>query len=158
VKQQLAAGRLLFDWLVIGQVMPTNPAASVRGPKYVVKTGKTPVLEGAEWRRQPSIRRRRHGCATIWGRQGTQPTSRGCCSGRCTTTASRAIDAITETDELALFRERAQRAQDLALVAEIAELARQEGGIATLGDPFLYPLPQRLAPLRHIPPCRSTKS
>jgi integrase len=36
---------------VIGQVMPTNPAAAVRGPKHVVKTGKTPVLEGAEWRK-----------------------------------------------------------------------------------------------------------
>ena len=51
VKQQLAAVRMLFDWLVTGQVMPANPAAAVRGPKYVVKTGKTPVLEGAEWRR-----------------------------------------------------------------------------------------------------------
>jgi len=51
VKQQLAAIRMLFDWLVIGQVMPTNPAAAVRGPNHVVKTGKTPVLEGAEWRR-----------------------------------------------------------------------------------------------------------
>jgi site-specific recombinase XerD len=51
VKQQLAAIRSLFDWLVVGQMMPSNPAASVRGPKYVVKTGKTPVLEGDEWRR-----------------------------------------------------------------------------------------------------------
>src|SRR5580704_3527762 len=51
VKQQLAAIRMLFDWLVIGQVVPTNPAAAVRGPKHVVKTGKTPVLDGAEWRR-----------------------------------------------------------------------------------------------------------
>jgi site-specific recombinase XerD len=51
VKQQLAAIRMLFDWLVIGQMMPSNPAASVRGPKYVVKTGKTPVLESGEWRR-----------------------------------------------------------------------------------------------------------
>jgi site-specific recombinase XerD len=50
VKQQLAAVRMLFDWLVIGQVVPMNPAAAVRGPKYVVKTGKTPVLEGDEWR------------------------------------------------------------------------------------------------------------
>ena len=49
VKQQLAAVRMLFDWLVTGQVVPMNPAAAVRGPKYVVKTGKTPVLEGAEW-------------------------------------------------------------------------------------------------------------
>ena len=51
VKQQLAAIRMLCDWLVTGQVMPSNPASSVRGPKHVVKTGKTPVLEGAEWRR-----------------------------------------------------------------------------------------------------------
>lgn len=51
VKQQLAAVRMLFDWLVVGQVMPTNPAAVVRGPKHVVNTGKTPVLEGDEWRR-----------------------------------------------------------------------------------------------------------
>jgi site-specific recombinase XerD len=51
VKQQLAAVRMLFDWLVTGQVVPTNPAAAVRGPKYVVTTGKTPVLDGAEWRK-----------------------------------------------------------------------------------------------------------
>src|SRR5271156_14774 len=51
VKQQLAAIRMLFDWLVIGQVVPTNPAAAVRGPKHVVKTGKTPVLEGSQWRK-----------------------------------------------------------------------------------------------------------
>jgi site-specific recombinase XerD len=51
VKQQLAAVRMLFDWLITGQVLPTNPAAAVRGPKHVVKTGATPVLEGAEWRK-----------------------------------------------------------------------------------------------------------
>ena len=33
VKQQLAAVRMLFDWLVTGQVVPTNPAAAVRGPE-----------------------------------------------------------------------------------------------------------------------------
>ena len=51
VKQQLAAVRMLFDWLITGQVMPSNPASAVRGPKHVVKTGKTPVLEGGEWRK-----------------------------------------------------------------------------------------------------------
>jgi site-specific recombinase XerD len=51
VKQQLAAVRMLFDWLVTGQVVPMNPAAAVRGPKHVVKTGKTPVLDGGEWRK-----------------------------------------------------------------------------------------------------------
>jgi len=50
VKQQLAAIRMLFDWLVIGQVTSTNPASAVRGPKHVVKTGQTPVLEPTEWR------------------------------------------------------------------------------------------------------------
>lgn len=44
VKQHLAAVRMLFDWLVTGQVLRTNPAHSVRGPKHVVKRGKTPVL------------------------------------------------------------------------------------------------------------------
>ena len=51
VKQQLAAVRMLCDWLVTGQIVPTNPAAAVRGPKHVVKVGKTPVLEAGEWRR-----------------------------------------------------------------------------------------------------------
>jgi site-specific recombinase XerC len=44
VKQHLAAVRMLFDWLVTGQVIRTNPAHAVRGPKHVVKRGKTPVL------------------------------------------------------------------------------------------------------------------
>lgn len=50
-KQQLAAVRMMFNWLVTGQVVPMNPAAAVRGPKHVVKTGKTPVLDAKEWRR-----------------------------------------------------------------------------------------------------------
>jgi site-specific recombinase XerD len=51
VKQQLAAVRMLFDWLITGQVMPANPASAVRGPKHVVKVGKTPVLDAPEWRK-----------------------------------------------------------------------------------------------------------
>ncbi len=51
VKQHLAAIRMLFDWLVIGQIMPMNPAASVRGPKHVVKRGKTPVLKADQARK-----------------------------------------------------------------------------------------------------------
>jgi site-specific recombinase XerC len=43
-KLRLAALRHLFDWLVTGQVIPVNPASSVRGPSHVVKIGKTPVL------------------------------------------------------------------------------------------------------------------
>src|SRR5271157_2837793 len=50
VKQHLAAIRMLFDWLVVGQVVATNPAHAVRGPKHVVKRGKTPVLTPAEAR------------------------------------------------------------------------------------------------------------
>ena len=50
VKQHLAAIRMLFDWLVTGQVVPSNPASSVRGPKYVVKRGLTPVLTAGEAR------------------------------------------------------------------------------------------------------------
>ena len=50
VKQHLAALRLLFDWLVVGQILPFNPASSVRGPRHVVKTGKTPVLSAKETR------------------------------------------------------------------------------------------------------------
>jgi site-specific recombinase XerD len=49
-KQRLAAIRNLFDWLVTGQVMPTNPAHSVRGPKHSRKRGKTPVLSQEEAR------------------------------------------------------------------------------------------------------------
>jgi site-specific recombinase XerD len=50
-KQRLAAIRHLFDWLVVGQVIPANPAASVRGPKHVVNKGKTPVLSPREARK-----------------------------------------------------------------------------------------------------------
>ncbi|WP_243787454.1 tyrosine-type recombinase/integrase [Pseudomonas amygdali] len=50
VKQRLAAIRHLFDWLVVGQVVPQNPAASVRGPSHTARTGKTPVLDPAEAR------------------------------------------------------------------------------------------------------------
>lgn len=50
VKQQLAAIRHLFDWLVVGQVVTLNPAASVRGPAHSVRKGKTPVLDPAEAR------------------------------------------------------------------------------------------------------------
>jgi site-specific recombinase XerD len=50
VKQRLAAIRHLFDWLVTGQIVPHNPAASVRGPSHTTKTGKTPVLDAAEAR------------------------------------------------------------------------------------------------------------
>jgi site-specific recombinase XerD len=50
VKQHLAAIRMLFDWLVIGQIVPMNPASSVRGPKHIIRKGKTPVLSANEAR------------------------------------------------------------------------------------------------------------
>jgi site-specific recombinase XerC len=50
-KQRLAALRHLFDWLVTGQVLAHNPAASVRGPRHSAKRGKAPVLDAAEARR-----------------------------------------------------------------------------------------------------------
>lgn len=50
IKLHLAALRRLFDWLVIGQVIPLNPASSVRGPRHSVKKGKTPVLTADEAR------------------------------------------------------------------------------------------------------------
>jgi site-specific recombinase XerC len=51
VKLHLAAIRMLFDWLVIGQVLVVNPAHAVRGPKHVVRRGKTPVLTEEQARR-----------------------------------------------------------------------------------------------------------
>jgi integrase/recombinase XerD len=48
VKQHLACIRMLFDWLVTGQVMPLNPAHSVRGPRHSVSKGVTPVLSSEE--------------------------------------------------------------------------------------------------------------
>ena len=50
VKQHLAALRVLFDWLVVGQVIPMNPASFVRGPRHSVRKGKTPVLAADEAR------------------------------------------------------------------------------------------------------------
>lgn len=50
VKQHLAAVRMLFDWLVVGQILVSNPAHAVRGPKHVVGKGKTPVLSAEEAR------------------------------------------------------------------------------------------------------------
>ena len=44
IKQHLAAIKMLFDYLVISQIVPANPAAPVKGPTHVVKRGKTPVL------------------------------------------------------------------------------------------------------------------
>jgi site-specific recombinase XerD len=48
IKQHLAAIRTLFNWLVTGQVLATNPAVSVKGPKHDVTRGLTPILTAPE--------------------------------------------------------------------------------------------------------------
>lgn len=48
VKQHLAAVRMLFDHWVRAGILRMNPATAVRGPKHVVKKGKTPVLTAEE--------------------------------------------------------------------------------------------------------------
>jgi len=50
VKQHLACLRMLFDWLVTGQVLPSNPAHSVRGPRHSVSKGATAVISSEEAR------------------------------------------------------------------------------------------------------------
>lgn len=49
-KQHLAAVRMLLDYLVSGGVLPSNPASAVRGPRYRIRRGRTPVLSAAEAR------------------------------------------------------------------------------------------------------------
>ncbi len=44
-KLHLAAVRRFFDYLVIGQIVPVNPATSVRGPAYAVTEGLTPAFD-----------------------------------------------------------------------------------------------------------------
>jgi integrase/recombinase XerD len=48
VKQNLACIRMLFDWLVVGQIVASNPAHAVRGPRHSVSKGSTPVLSTEE--------------------------------------------------------------------------------------------------------------
>ena len=48
IKQHLAGIKMLFDYLVTGQIVPFNPASAVRGPSYSTKRGKTPVLTADE--------------------------------------------------------------------------------------------------------------
>lgn len=50
IKQHLACLRMMFDWLVVGQIVSSNPAHSVRGPKHSVSVGVTPVLSAEEAR------------------------------------------------------------------------------------------------------------
>ncbi len=49
-KLRLAAIRRFFDWMVTGQIIETNPAAAVRGPRVRVERGSTPILSAEECR------------------------------------------------------------------------------------------------------------
>lgn len=46
----LGSIRMLFRWLVVGQVIATNPASSVGGPKHSFRKGKTPAQAADEAR------------------------------------------------------------------------------------------------------------
>jgi integrase/recombinase XerD len=48
VKQHLACIRMLFDWMVTGQAMASNPAHAVRGPRHSVIKGSTTVMSSAD--------------------------------------------------------------------------------------------------------------
>ena len=50
IKLQLAALRMLFDWLVVGQVLAVNPARSLRGPKRSFRKRKISALTAEEAR------------------------------------------------------------------------------------------------------------
>ena len=46
VKQNLAALRQLFDWLVVGQVLPSNPACGGPRPETGGENGQDPGVDG----------------------------------------------------------------------------------------------------------------
>jgi site-specific recombinase XerD len=50
INQHLSALRALFEWMVVGGVLSSNPAAELRRLKHRVKIGKTPVLSNEEMR------------------------------------------------------------------------------------------------------------
>ncbi|MHA6691614.1 tyrosine-type recombinase/integrase [Devosia sp. A449] len=50
VKLKLTAVTMLFDWFVVKHVILTNPAKSVRSPRYSIQTGKTPVMSATQAR------------------------------------------------------------------------------------------------------------
>jgi len=64
-KVHLAAIKMLFDWLVTGQVIAVNPAHSVRGPRHSVKKGKPSVLSAVE---MGSLSHVFKGCESVWSR------------------------------------------------------------------------------------------
>jgi site-specific recombinase XerD len=45
IKQHLAAIRMLFDWLVVGQVLPSNPASSMRCPAITTSMSTSTQVE-----------------------------------------------------------------------------------------------------------------
>jgi len=73
VQQRLAALRMLFDWMAVGQVLPVNPAHAVRGPKHSQRRGKTPVLQADEARALLDAR---------WSMRSTSLPCPACATGR----------------------------------------------------------------------------
>ena len=78
-EQHLAAIRMLFGWLIVGQVMSYDPAAATGGPKHVVDRGKTPVLPPDEARKLSTASQRTPcaACATGRSLRSSSTASRG---------------------------------------------------------------------------------
>jgi integrase/recombinase XerC len=81
IKQHLGALRGLFNWLVIKQAVPDNPALFVKGPKFSRQVGITPILEPDQMRtlldsipltRDVGLRRNTAGASRSW------PMSKAC--------------------------------------------------------------------------------
>lgn len=75
IKLRLAALRMLFEALLRGQIIAVDPTAAVRGPRYSVTRGKTPVLDGAEV--EQLLRTIDRSCVTASGQALTRETLSG---------------------------------------------------------------------------------
>lgn len=78
-KQHPAAIKMLFDWLVTGQLIAVNPAAAGRGPKHVVKKGKSRATNST---RCPPTTMPISTCMNTSKRPGSPATAKPPCSGR----------------------------------------------------------------------------
>jgi hypothetical protein len=124
VKQRLAGLRHLFDWLVNGQVVPVNPAHTVRGSRHVVTSGQTPVFDPSEARalpRQHRMCRPMPGCATS-GPRRFDAGRRAVRKLRGRTDPSRAFGGIKRGDNQI----------DRARVLEVCELSVPDQGYPSI--------------------------
>ena len=48
VREHPACIRMLFDWPVTGQIVPSSPAHSMRGPRHSIRKGSTTVMSSQE--------------------------------------------------------------------------------------------------------------